>query len=488
MSEIFHLTLSELSSGLKQRKFSALEVTDAFLGRMDKLKELNAFITPCHEQARAAAKLADERRANGSDDDLLGLPIAIKDLLTTKGVRTTCASKILDNFVPPYDATAVTKLLQRGMINLGKTNMDEFGMGSSTENSGYGPTKNPWDLDRVPGGSSGGSAACVAAAMAPIALGSDTGGSVRQPASLCSLVGFKPTYGRVSRYGLIAYGSSLDTVGVLGRNVRDTSLILQSISGRDPYDSTSVDQPVPNLLGSLDKGVKGLRIGVPDEYFISGINPEVEKSVRAAISELEKLGAKIVKISLPSTKLAVAAYYIVAPAEASSNLARFDGIRYGHRAQGAHDLVELYRTSRSEGFGEEVQRRILIGAYVLSTGYYDAYYLHAQKVRTLIAKEFQEAFANQCDVIACPTSPTTAFKLQEKVDDPVSMYLMDVFTIPVNMAGLPGINVPCGFDSSNLPIGLQLIGKPWDEETLARVAHTFESNTDWHKRRPSIAA
>jgi len=484
MSDITALNLSELRLGLEQKKFSSLEITDAFLARMDKHSDLNAFITPCHESARIAAKAADVRIAGNEKNPLLGIPMAIKDTLTTKGIRTTCASKILGNFIPPYTATSVAKLSSLGIVNLGKTNMDEFAMGSSNENSAFGPVKNPWDKDRVPGGSSGGSAAAVSARLAPAALGTDTGGSVRQPASFCNLVGVKPTYGRVSRYGLIAYASSLDSVGVFSSNVQDAATILEAMSGKDPLDASSVDQPVPNFAASIKNGIKGLRIGVPDEYFISGINPEVETLVRAAISQLENLGARIVRISLPSTKLAVAAYYIVAPAEASSNLARFDGIRYGYRAKDATDLIEIYKKSRSEGFGEEVQRRILIGAYVLSTGYYDAYYIHAQKIRNLIAKEFKEAFSSQCDVIACPTAPTTAFKLNEKIDDPVAMYLNDVFTIPVNMAGLPGISIPCGFDSKNLPVGLQLIGKAWDEETLFRTANSYESCTEWHKKIP----
>jgi aspartyl-tRNA(Asn)/glutamyl-tRNA(Gln) amidotransferase subunit A len=411
--------------------------------------------------------------------------LAIKDTLTTKGIRTTCASKILENFIPPYTATSVAKLSSLGIVNLGKTNMDEFAMGSSNENSAFGSVKNPWNKDCVPGGSSGGSAAAVAGRLAPAALGTDTGGSVRQPASFCNLVGVKPTYGRVSRYGLIAYASSLDSVGVFSSKVIDSATILEAMAGKDPLDATSVEVPVPNFTATINNGIKGLRIGVPDEYFIAGINPEVEKLVRTAIAQLEELGAKIVRISLPSTKLAVAAYYIVAGAEASSNLARFDGIRYGHRANNASDLVDVYKKSRSEGFGEEVQRRILIGAYVLSTGYYDAYYIHAQKIRSLIANEFKEAFTTKCDLIACPTAPTTAFKLNEKIDDPVSMYLNDVFTIPVNMAGLPGISIPCGFDSKNLPVGLQLIGKAWDEETLFRVAQSYESSSEWHKRVPN---
>ena len=486
MSDITNLSISELRLGLEQKKFSSLEITEAFLARMDKHADLNSFITPCHETARTEAKEADARIAKGEKNPLLGIPLAIKDTLVTKGIRTTCASRILADFKPPYTATSVSKLKDLGIVNLGKTNMDEFAMGSSNETSAFGPVKNPWDKERVPGGSSGGSAAAVAARLAPASLGTDTGGSVRQPASLCNLVGIKPTYGRVSRYGLIAYASSLDSVGAFSSDALDSATILQAMAGKDPLDASSVDQPVPDYISTIGNGIKGLRVGVPDEYFISGINPEVEKLVRAAISQLEQLGAKIVRISLPSTKLAVAAYYIVAPAEASSNLARFDGIRYGYRAKDCPDLIDIYNKSRSEGFGDEVQRRILIGAYVLSTGYYDAYYLHAQKIRNLIAKEFKDAFTSECDVIACPTSPTTAFKINEKIEDPVAMYLNDVFTIPVNMAGLPGISIPCGFDSRNLPVGLQLIGKAWDEETLFRTAHSYQSCTDWHKKSPNL--
>lgn len=486
MSDITNLSISELRLGLDQKKFSSLELTESFLTRIDQHSDLNSFITTCHDTAREEAKAADARMAKGETTPLLGIPLAIKDTLVTKGIRTTCASKILSNFVPPYTATCVARLQNLGIVNLGKTNMDEFAMGSSNENSSFGPVKNPWDKQRVPGGSSGGSAAAVAARLAPAALGTDTGGSVRQPASFCNLVGLKPTYGRVSRYGLVAYASSLDSVGTFSSDVSDAAILLEAMAGKDPLDASSVDIDVPNFSKTIANGIKGLRIGVPDEYFISGINPEVEKLVRDAITQLEHLGAKIVRISLPSTKLAVAAYYIVAPAEASSNLARFDGIKYGYRAENCSDLTDVYQKSRSEGFGEEVQRRILIGAYVLSTGYYDAYYLRAQKIRNLIAKEFQQAFASECDIIACPTTPTSAFKINEKTEDPVAMYLNDVFTIPVNMAGLPGISIPCGFDSGKLPVGLQLIAKAWDEETLFRTAHAYQSSTEWHKKNPAI--
>jgi aspartyl-tRNA(Asn)/glutamyl-tRNA(Gln) amidotransferase subunit A len=485
MSQIFELSVSDLSQGLKSKEFSSVEVTSAFLKRMDNFSRVNAFITSCPETAMAQAQEADKRIAAGDSNPLLGVPLAIKDVLTTKGIKTTCGSNILKDFIPPYTATSVSKLEQLGSVNLGKTNMDEFAMGSSNETSAFGPVQNPWDLERVPGGSSGGSAAAVAARLAPASLGTDTGGSVRQPASLCNLVGLKPTYGRVSRYGLIAYASSLDSVGVFSSTAKDAAVILQAISGKDPLDATSVDQAVPDFSASLDQDIKGLRIGIPNEYFIPGMNPDVEKLVREAISKLEEMGAKIVPISLPSTNLSVATYYVIAPAEASSNLARFDGIRYGNRSKDAKDLIEVYKKTRAEGFGEEVQRRIMVGAYVLSSGYYDAYYLRAQKIRTLIANEFKKAFSEQCDLIACPTSPCTAFKIGEKTDDPLAMYLSDIFTIPVNMAGIPGLSIPCGFDSSKLPVGLQLIGKAWDEATLLRVAHNYQKVSDWHTQIPT---
>ena len=485
MTEISSTPITELSQQLAAGKLSSEELSRAFLNRIERHRELGAFLDVNSENVLTEARVADKARASGSKGALLGIPIALKDIILTRGQVTTCGSKILANFVPPYDATVTSKLRSAGAIILGKTNMDEFAMGSSNETSLFGAAKNPWDRSRVPGGSSGGSAAAVAARLAPAALGTDTGGSIRQPASLCNIVGIKPTYGRVSRYGVIAFASSLDQVGVFGANVRDTALVLQAISGHDSYDATSNTRNVPDFLASCGKEIKGLRIGVPREYFIDGMSPEVRTAVETSLKALEAQGARIVNISLPNTEAAVATYYIIAPAEASSNLARYDGVRFGHRAENVDNLHDLYCRSRSEGFGTEVKRRIMIGTYVLSTGYYDAFYLKAQKVRTVIAREFEQAFSNECDIIACPTSPTTAFKIGEKTSDPLAMYLNDVFTIPVNLAGLPGMSIPCGFDSAGLPIGLQLIGRAWDEETLFRVAATYEQLTDWHKRLPA---
>lgn len=486
MSDLTLQSISELRDGFAKKSFSALEVTEAYIKRIEKRSSLNAFLTVVADKAISEARQADQELAKGgsANKPLLGVPVAIKDVLLTKGVRTTCASKMLDNFVPPYSATAFQKLCDAGAIMLGKTNMDEFAMGASNENSAYGAVRNPWDESRVPGGSSGGSAAAVAARLAPIALGSDTGGSIRQPASLCSIVGIKPTYGRVSRWGLVAFASSLDQIGPFARNVRDAAIVTKVIAGHDRRDSTSMELAVPDYEAVLGRSVKGLRIGVPKEYFAEGINAEVEKSVRQAISELTRLGAQVVEISLPHTPLALAVYYIIAPAEASSNLARYDGVRYGHRASKAKDLMDLYCQTRAEGFGREVKRRIMIGSYVLSSGYYDAYYNQAQKVRALVAQDFKNAFAQHCDVIACPASPTTAFKIGEKSADPLAMYLADIFTVHVNLVGLPGIVVPCGFDSQKLPIGLQLIGKPFDEETLFQTAYAYEQATAWHKELP----
>jgi aspartyl-tRNA(Asn)/glutamyl-tRNA(Gln) amidotransferase subunit A len=485
-TDLNSLSASEMRAGLAAKSFSSLELTEAAIKKMTALKDLNCFIETCPDFAREEARRADQTLAAGKGGPLTGVPIAIKDAICTKGIRTTSGSKILGNFVPPYDATVITKLKAAGAVIVGKTNMDEFAMGSSNENSGFGPVKNPWKTANVPGGSSGGSAAAVAAQMVPLALGSDTGGSIRQPASLCSLVGLKPTYGRVSRYGLIAYASSLDQIGPMARTAEDCAALLQVLSGRDENDSTSMDIPVPDFAAELKKPVAGVRIGIPKEYFIGGLQKEVEASIRAAIAQLEKMGAKTVEVSLPHTELALSVYYILAPAEASSNLARFDGVRYGYRAAKPEDLKDLYVRTRSEGFGPEVQRRIMIGTHVLSTGYFDAYYLKAQKVRMLIAQDFKNAFAEKCDVILCPTSPTTAFAIGAKVEDPLAMYLNDVFTIPVNLAGLPGINVPCGFDGAGLPIGLQLIGKPWDEALLLRLAHVYERANEWYKRHPKI--
>ncbi len=486
MNDITSLPLIDIKAGLEKKEFSSTEVTQAYLKRIEKASILNSFIEVTAEKALQSAKDADARISRGEKAPLLGIPVAIKDLICTAGTKTTCASKMLDNFIPPYDATVTKKLIDAGSHYLGKTNLDEFAMGSSNETSAFGPSRNPWNLDCVPGGSSGGSAAAVSARLCPAALGTDTGGSVRLPASFCSVVGLKPTYGRVSRYGVVAYASSLDQVGVFANSVRDCALVTTVISGHDTKDSTSVAKDVPDFSAIPVESLKGLRIGIPDEYFIPGMEESVEKTVKAAIEHLRSLGAEVVRISLPHTKLALPCYYILAPAECSSNLSRYDGIRYGHRADGTEDLKELYFRSRSEGFGQEVKRRIMVGTYVLSTGYYDAYYLQAQKVRTLIVKDFKEAFEEKCDIIACPTSPNTAFKLGEKIDDPITMYLNDVMTIPVNLAGLPGMSLPCGFDEKSLPIGLQLIGKPFDEATIFKVALAYEASTEWHKRRPVV--
>lgn len=485
MSDLTTLSLSEMSDGLAAKKFSSTELTEALLKKIEKHKDWNAFISVSADSARKEARHADERLAKGEKAALLGIPGAIKDMILTQGVATTAASKILTNFNPPYSATVVEKLKAAGTVTLGKTNLDEFAMGSSNENSAYGAVKNPWNPEYVPGGSSGGSAAAVAGCLAPYALGTDTGGSIRQPASCCNLVGLKPTYGRVSRYGVVAFASSLDQVGALTRTVKDNALVTQVISGHDRHDSTSVNRPVPNFTAAIGQSIKGMRLGIPKEYFIKGIDPVVEKAVRDAAKKLESCGAELVEISLPHTELALDVYYILAPAEASSNLARYDGVRYGFRAEKAKDLDDLYCRTRSEGFGPEVKRRLIIGAYVLSSGYYDAYYLRAQKVRTLIAKDFADAFSQKCDLILCPTAPTPAFKIGAKVTDPLEMYLSDVFTIPLNLAGLPGMSLPCGFSNEGLPIGLQLIGKPWDEEGIYKVASAYESATEWHKRLPA---
>lgn len=486
MNDLASLSISGIREGLQARQFSCVELTKACLEKADKLKALNCFIELSPETAAQQAKEVDALLQAGKQAPLLGVPIGIKDVICTKGTRTTAGSKILANFIPPYDATVVRKLKTAGTVSIGKLNMDEFAMGSSNENSAYGPVKNPWNPEYVPGGSSGGSAAAVAAGICPVTLGTDTGGSIRQPASFCGIVGLKPTYGRVSRYGVIAYASSLDQVGGFARNVRDCALITQAICGVDPNDATSVHQPVPDFEKVLGTSIKGLRIGIPKEYFVAGLSRDVDKALQDAIKVLEGLGAIPVAISLPHTELAVSVYYILAPAEASSNLARYDGIRYGHRASGDLDLKSLYSKSRSEGFGKEVQRRILVGTYVLSSGYYDAYYLKAQQVRSLIVRDFQNAFKDQCDLIVAPTTPNTPFKIGEKLSDPLTMYLNDIFTIPVNLAGLPGMSLPCGFSSEGLPIGFQLIGKPWDEETLFRVASAYEGETEWHTKSPRV--
>jgi aspartyl-tRNA(Asn)/glutamyl-tRNA(Gln) amidotransferase subunit A len=478
---LYELTLHAAWAALQRGDFSAVELTQSLLDRIAQVDgQVNAYLTVTAELALAQAATADARRSRGETAPLLGIPLAVKDVLCTEGVRTTCGSRILEHFIPPYTATAVHRLAAAGMVLLGKTNTDEFAMGSSTENSGYFPTHNPWDLARVPGGSSGGSGAAVAAQMAMAALGSDTGGSVRLPASYCGVVGLKPSYGRVSRYGLVAYGSSLDQIGVLAKDVRDAALLLGVIAGQDPHDSTTMPAPVPAYSQLLSEDVRGLRIGLPDEYFVEGLQPEVNAAVRAAIDVLAGLGAEVVRISLPNTDKALPVYYLVATAEASANLARFDGVRYGFSADSTN-ILDNYRDSRGQGFGAEVKRRIMLGTYVLSAGYYDAYYLKAQQVRTLIKQDFESAFT-QVDVIASPVAPTTAFRLGEKVDDPLAMYLSDLFTIPLNLAGMCGISVPCGFDAQGLPIGLQLMGPHLGEATLLRAAHAYEQATPWHTR------
>src|ERR1043166_9183305 len=480
------ITLHQAAELLRKREVSSNELTKAVLRRIEETDDkVRAYITLSRDLALEQAAKADERRKKESDSPpLLGVPIAIKDNFLITGVRTTCASKILDTFIPPYDATAIKKLRDAGAVFIGKTNLDEFAMGSSAENSAFFPTHNPWKLDRVPGGSSGGSAAAVAADQCLAALATDTGGSIRQPASCCGVVGLKPTYGRVSRYGIIAFASSMDQVGPLTKEVRDCALLLQAIAGYDPANSTSVKESVPSYVDALAGDIKGLRLGIPKEYFVSGMQPEVENAVRQAIKVLEKNGAIIEDISLPHTDYAIAVYYIVATAEASSNLARYDGMRYGHRAS-AKDLTETYMLSRGEGFGPELKRRIMLGTYVLSAGYYDAYYLKAQQVRTLIKNDFEAAF-QRCDAIITPTAPTTAFKIGEKSQDPLQMYLSVIFTISINLAGLPALSLPCGFDSDGLPIGLQIISRPFDESMLLRVANAYEQATEWHKRKAEL--
>ncbi len=483
------LTISALAAKLAKRETSAREVTQACLDQIQRVDgNIHAFLSYDAPDALAQADAADHAIAAGAthvERPLLGVPIALKDVLAVKNQPLGCASKILAKFTSPYDATVVEKLKAAGAIVFGRLNMDEFAMGSSTENSAYVTTRNPWDTSRIPGGSSGGSAAAVAADECLATLGSDTGGSIRQPAALCGCVGLKPTYGRVSRYGLVAFASSLDQIGPFTKDIRDASTILGVISGRDERDSTSVPEPVPNYTAALTGNIKGLKIGLPKEYFIGGLDKEVTDAVNAAVKQLEKLGAEIVEISLPHTDYAVAVYYIIATAEASANLARFDGIRYGLRVDGA-DPIELYSKTRGAGFGPEVKRRIILGTYVLSSGYYDAYYLRAQKVRTLIRQDFLKAF-EKVDLVVTPTTPTPAFKAGEKSDDPMQMYLSDIFTISCNLAGIPGVSLPCGFSTNpKLPIGLQLLGKPFGEETLLRAAHAYEQSTTWHKERPKL--
>ncbi|MCZ7544049.1 MAG: Asp-tRNA(Asn)/Glu-tRNA(Gln) amidotransferase subunit GatA [Anaerolineae bacterium] len=479
------LTITEALAQFRAGTLSSVALTQACLDRIDAVGDrIKAFITLTPDRALEAAAEADRRRAAGEKGALLGVPLAIKDVLTLEGAPTTCGSRILEGFTPPYTATAVQKLLDAGAVILGKTNTDEFAMGSSTENSAFFTTRNPWDLERVPGGSSGGSAAAVAAGMALGALGTDTGGSVRQPGALCGLAALKPTYGRVSRYGLVAFASSLDQVGAFGHTVADVATLLGVIAGHDPRDSTSVDAPAPDYGAALTADLKGVRVGVPKEYFIEGIQPAVEQAVRAAIDQLQALGASIREISLPHTEYALPVYYIIAPAEASANLARYDGVRYGLRDEQG-EMWETYKASRGKGFGPEVKRRIMLGTYALSAGYYDAYYLKALKVRTLIKDDFDRAW-EQVDVVVGPTSPFTAFKVGEKVDDPLQMYLSDVFTLAANLAGIPGLNVPCGFDADGLPIGLQIMGPAFGEEMVLRVGHAYEQSTMWHEQRPAL--
>ncbi|MDH5505944.1 MAG: Asp-tRNA(Asn)/Glu-tRNA(Gln) amidotransferase subunit GatA [Anaerolineae bacterium] len=486
MSDLTKLTLSEAADGLRGGEFSSRELTQAYLDRIARLDEdLHAFITLTADEALAQADAADKHLKESNPSlPLLGVPIAVKDVLAVAGMRTTCGSRILENFVPPFTGTAVKRLQEAGVVILGKTNTDEFAMGSSTENSAFGPTRNPWNQERVPGGSSGGSAAAVAGRLAAAALGTDTGGSVRQPASFCGVTGLKPSYGRVSRYGLIAYGSSLDCVGALGRSARDVAALFRVMAGYDRRDATSMEIPVPEIKLNGKVDIKGLRVGVPQEYFIAGIQPDVEQAVRVAIEQLEDLGAEIKEISLPHTEYAVPVYYLIAPAEASANLARFDGVRYGLRVE-SEDMIEMYKETRGAGFGSEVKRRIMLGTYALSAGYYDAYYGQAQKVRTLIQHDFEQAFES-VDVIAAPVAPTTAFPVGEHSGDPLAMYLEDVFTLPANLAGVPGLAFPVGFDREKLPVGMQLMGAHFQEEMLLRTAHAFQLATDWHTRIPEL--
>lgn len=477
-------TVSQLSTSLQDGDFSSVELTQHFLDRIEALSDLNAFITVDAEMALQQARQADAQIARGDASPMTGIPIAQKDIFCTQGLLTTCGSKMLSNFVSPYDATVIRKFNDAGAVILGKTNMDEFAMGSSNETSFFGPVKNPWGTNAVPGGSSGGSAAAVAARIAPIATGTDTGGSIRQPASLCGITGIKPSYGRVSRYGMIAFASSLDQGGCMAQTAEDAAIMLNLMAGYDDKDSTSLDIETPDFTANLNDDISGLKIGLPKEFFEEGLNDDVAGCVDAAIEAYRKLGAETVKISLPNSKLAVPCYYVLATAEASSNLSRYDGVRYGHRAADYNDLQGMYQKTRAEGFGAEVKRRIMIGTYALSSGYYDAYYLKAQKLRRLIADEFTEAFKH-CDVIMGPVSPTAGFKLGEKTDDPVQMYLGDIYTLPINLAGIPAMSVPAGFSAANLPVGLHLIGPYLGEAILLNFAHQYQKITDWHTRRPN---
>ena len=485
--KLFEQPAHVLHDMLVNKEITSLELTEAVLARIDEVEgDVQAYLTVTRDEAIAQAKAVDEKIARGEEIAFLeGIPGAIKDNICTKGVKTTCASRILQKFVPPYDATVVQKLAAQNPVVLGKTNLDEFAMGGSTENSAFHPTHNPWNTDCVPGGSSGGSAAAVAAGTAVWALGSDTGGSIRQPASFCGVVGMKPTYGRVSRYGLVAYASSLDQIGPITKDVTDCANILNIIAGRDEMDSTSIDKEVPDYTKSLVQDVKGLKIGLPKEYFVKGMDPDVESAVKATVKQLESLGAEVVEISLPNTDYAISTYYLIAPAEAATNLARYDGVSYGERAEDAADLVEMMTKTRSQYLGEEVKRRIMIGNYALSAGYYDAYYLKALKVRRLVKEDYDKAF-KEVDVIICPAAPSVAYKIGEKIDNPLEMYLQDACTVPLNLAGLPGISVPCGYNKDKMPIGMQIIGKALDEETLIRVAYTYEQSQSYHQDRAQL--
>ena len=483
---IKNITIKETAELIKDKKISPVELTKAFLERIESVdKEINSYITVISDQALESAESAEQEIMKGNYlGPLHGIPIGLKDIFVMKDIPSTCGSKMLENFISPYDATVTARIKKSGAVILGKNNMDEFAMGSSNETSYFGPVKNPWDTGRVPGGSSGGSASATAAGLCTASIGTDTGGSIRQPAALCGVTGLKPTYGRVSRYGMIAFASSLDQAGPLTRSAEDAAIILNAISGRDEMDSTSVDVPVPDFTKNLNGDIKGMKIGIPKEYFLDGMDKDVEAAVEKAIQDIKSLGAEIVEISLPHTKYAISTYYIIAPCEASSNLARYDGVRYGYRASDPEDLHDLFFRSRSEGFGEEVKRRIMLGTYALSSGYYDAYYLKAQKVRTLIREDFKKAW-EKVDVIVTPTTPETAFKINEKTDDPITMYLSDVLTIPCNISGIPGLSTPCGFSTDNLPIGLQILGKSFDEESILRVAHAYEKVNNWNLETPS---
>jgi aspartyl-tRNA(Asn)/glutamyl-tRNA(Gln) amidotransferase subunit A len=483
--DLHKLKISEARTYLDRGELSPVDLTAAIFKRIEAVEDkVKAYVTLTREHALTQAREAERLIRQGARYPLLGIPVAVKDNICTEGVSTTCASDILGHFIPPYESTVTMKLKESGYVLTGKTNLDEFAMGSSTENSAYGCTFNPWDTSRIPGGSSGGSAAAVSADECIAAVGSDTGGSIRQPASFCGVVGLKPTYGRVSRYGLVAFASSLDQIGPITKDVRDSAILLNTIAGHDRYDSTSAPLPVEDFTSVLGMDIKGMKIGIPSEYFIEGIDKEVEKSVRAAIENLESLGAIPVEISMPHSGYSIAAYYILATSEASSNLARYDGVKYGLRAEG-RDLMDMYMKTRRDGFGAEVKRRIILGTYALSSGYYEAYYKKAQQVRTLIKQDFDKVF-EEVDIIVTPTAPTTAFKIGEKTEDPLQMYLTDIFTISINLAGVPGLSLPCGFTSDNLPVGLQLVGKHFDEGSILRAAYAYEQNTVWHKRKPGL--